>query len=568
MLLLNSLPLNFIFLIINGQTPIPFQNCGGSLPAVVTGVTVKQSFENGHAHITFRAIGSTSISIAGGTGTTAATVFGLNVYKDQSDLCSYLGACPQNVGSVTATKIISIDKLNNVWGVDINGRMEWRDQNTNLIGCVTANFAIMQAGGMDAVASGIIYALTIGITVLAGIASYITYSASSHGSTIAPHASPSPSAIELILFFQSLAQTGYLNLNYPDTFQQIVAKFGWSNFMPNIGFLKNAAQSIRSLISPATNMSVTSTTGFSGYAQIIGLNPHDLFLYVVVVLLFVIVVWTIVAFLFSIVLIITAGLASRYSPWLYHRLANRASPTSLLSIYFGNVLRIFYLSYFALVATSVFQFTLTGDNWLLYVLAGIILLGFCIGLCAFLSVDLLRYRQVPELLYTEKTNYLTFGVLYNHYRERAYAFFIIFLIYRLLTGIVIGASPSAIVQLCLLFVTELSYLFLLAIKQPMKSPKAQILNYSASFIRLVAVGLIAVFLPNLGISLESRAIIGYVILALHVIAMLLNMWVVIVNVLDASKLKKEMKLASADSRGSWDHVDGSEDPYHTPPRTL
>ena len=132
----------------------------------------------------------------------------------------------------------------------------------------------------------------------------------------------------------------------------------------------------------------------------------------------------------------------------------------------------------------------------------------------------------------------------------------------------IGASPSAIVQLCLLFIAELSYLFLLAIKQPMKSPKAQILNYSASFIRIVAVGLIAVFLPNLEISLESRAIVGYVILALHLMAMILNMCVVVVNVMEASKLKKEMKFGSADSRGSWDYVDEMDDPYHLPPNTF
>ena len=578
------------------QHAIPFQNCRDDLTVTIQQVIIDEQYVDDTPLITFTAIGTTSATISGGRGVTRANILGISVYSDTSNLCLIVGGCPRGPGTLQVSSQIKIEKLRGLWGVDLNGRMEWYDETDQLIGCVEAQFAIMEAGGMDTLANAIIMTVAMGACVVAVAASGVLYVMSAQGtvatgSTSSGGAFPSPvvpSMVDFVLYLQFLSQTGVLNLDYPQSYQQIISKFGWANFIPNMDFLKNITLGVRNGLpyeqpqipqSPLADPKFEFGTdfGFSGYSRLIGLSPHDIFLYMTVVLAFVVVIWTAIALFIRMIIELAIYLGCKYrdtSPIadsIYHSLRHMGleSRRDYMTFYVGNLVRIFYLSYFALVATSIFQFTLKGDHWAIYLWAAIVLAGFCVGLVIFFTVYLLRYRHRPSLLYTDRKKYMLFGALYNNYAELAYSFFIVFLVYRMLAGIVIGGVyPSPLTQMILLFIVEVGYLWILGARRPLNSKFNQNLHVAASILRVIATGLLMAFLPGLVIDRNVKGIIGYGILGLNVIAILIYAAVMIrALALAIKECKQKRREARSVSRTSIHDLVSFED-LKLPPEVV
>ncbi|KAI3662313.1 hypothetical protein MP638_001510 [Amoeboaphelidium occidentale] len=561
------------------QYPVQFQNCGGNLPAVAQQVLIEQVYVDNVPSVTFYTYGTSSVDITAGTGVVTGKVLGFEVFRDVSDVCSYVGGCPRAAGAVQAKKTISAPQMKNIWGVDVVGRMEWYDANAVMIGCVETNFALMNGNGD--IANTIIYVIAIGACIVAVASSGTIYVISSQGTSSVGTVSGTggagvgvttqtvPSFLDLMLYMQFIQETGLLSLDTPAYYKEIVSKFGWSNFMPDIPFIKDLTTSIRQAngqpnVTPGISLPPNVPTGqvpvdptfgdardsgFFQYSRLLGLRPNDLFLYTTIVFFLVLLLWTAVCIIAGAILeiyfLIANGRKANTETQDQERRRNLRR-TFWLS-YLGNVIRIFYLGFFILVATSIFQFTLPGDTVGIYVWAGIVLGLFCFGLMTGLTIYLVRYRNRPKTLYEDKKKYMIFGALYNNYVEIAYTFFVIFLAYRLLSGIAIGgAHVNPLAQMISLLVIELSYLFLLGIKRPLSTRFANNMHIAASIARVVAAFLLITFIPAFKVDKTAQQIIGYVVLGLNAAALLCYAGVIfrnfIVLLINMRKRAKEAKM--------------------------
>ncbi|CAG8668731.1 8140_t:CDS:2, partial [Ambispora leptoticha] len=252
--------------------------------------------------------------------------------------------------------------------------------------------------------------------------------------------------------------------------------------------------------------------GMGNYAVMVGIAPQDIFLETIILALIII---AIVALISAIIWGIW-GLMKNKSQ---NKPLGSSDQDQGLSFLLGNMLRFFLLFYFPMLSTAFYQLIIYQYvPWYAIAIAAVVIIA-CVVVP--IVVTVLIYRVSPPVYLLNDLSYrLKYGPLYNTLKERGPMFFIIFLIYNFIRGVIVGAGQeSGLTQAVVLMILELTLVIILISRLPfLEGTRNNQINVILGIIRTFISGFLLLFIGSLGISGVSQQIVGYIIIFFHGLA--------------------------------------------------
>ncbi|AFR97014.1 integral membrane protein [Cryptococcus neoformans C23] len=188
----------------------------------------------------------------------------------------------------------------------------------------------------------------------------------------------------------------------------------------------------------------------------------------------------------------------------------------------GNSLRLCLIGFFPIWIFAFWQFHI-GDSGLSIFWAVFGILLTLVPLATAFLLSLLRARRIsstsPEInsLYTSFRYFHSIGVLYRQYRQKFHYFwftpFVLAMIAR--AGFIAFGPASAWAQVIGNLVVEFIVLVALLACRPHKDKKGDWLGAFLSICRLIAIGLLIAFIPDMNVKPIPRAVIAFVIIVFY-----------------------------------------------------
>lgn len=380
-----------------------------------------------------------------------------------------------------------------------------------------------------------ITAAVAGLAIVAAVIS--TVSSSGHTSVFTAHHS-APTVLDVMGYFQNIAYSGQLSINYPAFYLRFTQNFAWSTGIIPFSSLENSITNTRLKTGGSaldSNVTMTSsitkrdtsasgllsslgTTGGNGavnglanWANSIGSPPGNLFITALVV--FLIVVGA---------LLVLLAIARGVLEMLY---VSNPNSKRLINMrrdfhYFftANCLRLILIAFGSLATYAFYQFTLH-DSWLAALLAGIALVIFGLLLVA-ISVRVFfiasKHAEGHEILYRNAHYRKRYGFLYNRFKVSSFYFFAPLIVYEIAKAGFIGLGQGhAYVQTVGLTAVELVLLLMLIFTLPYYDKTSKVVNIFISLIRLISYGVLIAFVEELGVQATPKAGLGLALLILQ-----------------------------------------------------
>jgi hypothetical protein len=211
------------------------------------------------------------------------------------------------------------------------------------------------------------------------------------------------------------------------------------------------------------------------------------------------------------------------------------------------LLRIALICFFPLATFTLYQWTLK-DSWLSTLISVITFLAiFSIVGCAAASVLLFGRRSSPWLLAEDLP---THEPLYGQYRILRYYFFVFPLLVHFVRSVLIAAAKNnGTVQIVTVVCIELFLLLSHIALTPGKTRRSDILCVFISVIRLVTAGLLVAFIVPVALPPIPRVVIGIIVVVLFSIAVVVMFFNILWN-LGLRRLWFHQRFTILRSRGS------------------
>ncbi|KAJ4203503.1 hypothetical protein NW767_004999 [Fusarium falciforme] len=316
---------------------------------------------------------------------------------------------------------------------------------------------------------------------------------------------------DCLQYIQFVALTGGLTLDYPGFYQPIVSQMAWSTLMFNQSFVADAPpwQSV------VDGIYVTNGTyGLQRLGQLVGMSEgKDAWAGMMV--------WLFVC-IGSVAVLIQAGFLVQ---WLYRKINNTPEEdlrSKNVPFSVGNVVRIVFNYFlFPIVALSCFQLVIASGSPAYTIALAVVTLVLLIIFASYLFWLVIKTRP-KSVLYDDLPTVLLYGPLYNTYSDEAAAFALIPVFMTFLRGVAVGAvQPSGIAQVVILAICEVIHVLSIHAFRPFQ--RATSMNAYHTFfcsLRLFSILLMVAFVPTLGVAEGEKGWIGYVILAIHGVALI------------------------------------------------
>lgn len=446
--------------------------------------------------------------------------------------------------------------------------------NNSSLACIQSavtNTKTLSSPAVSYVAAGVAGAalLVSGISALATIGS-IAHGASSSGAG----ATTSPTFMETIGWFQSMAMNGMLSVKYPSVYRAFTQNFGFStglvswqslqdtidNFRAatggnltddSVAYLRSstlmwqtgsssskkraldmlsASNMIRDIVTTVNGTTSTlggngtagantTTTvskpinfvhGIQGYVEQLSIPQSNTFMTVLLVFSCIVAAITAGILLLKVILEAWALFAS-----FPKRLTSfRKRYWWLLAKTITNLVLLLYGSW---TLYCVYQFRI-GDSWAAKLLAGLTLALFTSLLLAF-TVVIFRKAHTSrkadgsvDSLYSNKEVWQRYSLFYESYKTSYWWAFVPAIVYMFAKGCVIaGADGHGLAQTAGQLIIESLYLTLILVLRPYTLPSGNWINVIIQAVRVISVVCILVFVEELGVSQTTRTITGLVL---------------------------------------------------------
>jgi hypothetical protein len=390
--------------------------------------------------------------------------------------------------------------------------------------------------------------------IAAGIASGALLVSGLSSLSAAPgSAAPSPSFVEVMGWFQSMALNGMLSVSYPPVYRSFSRNFAFSSLLipwrvmqvsidnfrqatggnltgNSVQFLENNATLVydqgnstmmkRSLVArAATNATATSkmqvtVQGIAGFVEPLMIPKANTFMTVLLYVAILVAAIIVGILLFRLILGIWSlmgklprkleGFKNRYW-WIMAK-----TITNLILCLYG-----------VWVLYCLFQF-FQGDSWAAKTLAGVTLGLFTSVLVWFTwrIFSLARKYKVADgdasALYDNKETWRNYSLFYENYKKSYYWLFAPVIVYLFARGAIVAAGDGhGLVQTGGQLIVESLMLLLLLFLRPYHLKSGNWINITIQVVRVLSVLCILVFVEKIGISQTPKAITGVVLVAMQ-----------------------------------------------------
>ncbi|QGA13664.1 hypothetical protein EYB26_001314 [Talaromyces marneffei] len=383
-------------------------------------------------------------------------------------------------------------------------------------------------------------------------------------------ATPSPSFGEVIGWFQTLATSGALSVQYPSAYRTFTSNFAfagglipWTQMQNSIDnfrnvtggnvtennyqFLRNATLTFsdgstnsslakRALsnilarsalfirdVSTSDNVTTNSSASSGIVAELKGIQAWSEQLYIpssnifmTVLLFFAIVIAAIAVGILLVKVVLEAW--ALYGSFPQSLVDFRKHYWGLLGRTITNLVLIVYGIW---VLYCVYQFT-RGDSWAAKLLAGVTLAAFTALLAAFsVRIWLLarRYKKSQgdnSVMYEDEEIWRRYSLFYDSYKRSYWWIFIPAILYSFIKGCIIaGGDGHGLFQTGGQLIVEALMLILLLWSRPYVAKSGQWINITIQVVRVLSVACILVFVEELGIAQTTKTITGVVLIAVQ-----------------------------------------------------
>ncbi|KAI0312573.1 hypothetical protein OF83DRAFT_1066962 [Amylostereum chailletii] len=389
--------------------------------------------------------------------------------------------------------------------------------------------------------------------------------------------------LDLFALYQSIASSGFLNLNYPVVYRSYVLNFAWAiglfaqpatssiqlsiDRMRNItgGHLENlgvggatalvnrkqspynepadgsgvpaARRALSTLLSttdghgPLAARDVQTVTtssdnvlqaGVPVFSNSIGIATGNVFMTAFfTALILSAIALGILAIVYAIVLIVSCR-RGRYQAWW--------SQTKDRYPQFASAwgLRVALVCLFPLIVFPFYQWT-QKDSWLADFIAAITFVGILggVGYSAYRVLFVAR-RSSPFVLYEDLP---ALAPLYDEYRTPRYYFFVVPLASIFIRSIFIAfAKDSSMAQVILMTIAEFFHFLALCVLRPGKRRRADVLSIYLAVTRLVCTGLLIAFTESINLLPIPRVAIGIVTAVIYSVAVVITFFNTVWNI--------------------------------------
>lgn len=384
-------------------------------------------------------------------------------------------------------------------------------------------------------------------------------------------ATSSPSFGEVIGWFQTLATSGALSVQYPTVYRTFTSNFAfagglipWTDMQNSIDnfrnvtggnltqnnyqYLRNATLTFddgstnsslakRALsdllersalfirdISTSDNATTNTSAASSGIvAELKGIQAWSEQLYIpssnifmTVLLFFAIVIAAIAVGILLVKVVLEAW--ALYGSFPQSLVDFRKHYWGLLGRTITNLILIVYGIW---VLYCVYQFT-RGDSWAAKLLAGLTLAAFTALLAAFsVRIWLLarRYKRSQgdnSVMYEDQEIWRRYSLFYDSYKRSYWWIFIPAILYSFIKGCIIaGGDGHGLFQTGGQLIVEALMLILLLWSRPYVAKSSQWINITIQVVRVLSVACILVFVEELGITQTTKTVTGVVLIAVQ-----------------------------------------------------
>ncbi|RFU81838.1 transient receptor potential ion channel [Trichoderma arundinaceum] len=548
-------------------TTTGFTDCG-SLPSI-TIQQLSMTYDNDAQTITFD-IQGTSSSSQNVSATLDVTAYGISAFTNTFNPCDpktmvaelcplpngpfvargtqkvpaqYASMIPGIAFSVPDISALAIMKLNSLGSSNMVACIQAQVTNGKTMSVPAVSYVAASIAGVSLAASGL---SAIGTVLHGGAAS------SSVGVPAV-----SPSFADVAGWFQGMAMSGMLSVNYPPIYRNFAKNFAfsvglipWNGLLGSIddfraktggnltedsvAYLRNLTVSVEQKNKMSSSVvarlvrrddAAAGDAGFSGqitqtisgvknFAESLSVPKSDVFM--TALLIVAIVIASIVTGILLVKVILEV--------WsLYGKFPE--SLTGFRKHYWRSIARtitsLILLLYGIWVLYCVFQFTL-GDSWAAKTLAGVSLALFT-GVLLFFGYKiwstahrLKREHGDAARLYEDKQNWIKYSMFYEAYQKSYWWLFIPVILYTFAKGCLVAAGDGhGMAQTAVSFVIEAAMLALLVWSRPFERRSSNIINIIIAVVRVLSVICVFVFVEEFGIQQTTQTVMGVVMIAVQ-----------------------------------------------------
>ncbi|KAG9239080.1 hypothetical protein BJ875DRAFT_262771 [Amylocarpus encephaloides] len=542
-----------------------FANCPSSEDLIVDHIVTQ--YDNSNRTVEFD-ISGTSLTAQNVTANFKVRAYGKDVYTKSFNPCDsttfVAGLCPVPAGQFSAVRSETIppeaasqipDIAFSIPDIALTATLEIRQlDGGKVVGCVEADLSngrTVNSKSLSYVAGGIV-AVSI---ILSAATSLFTHSHDSHGST-----GCSPNFTEMIGWFQTMASSGMLSVNYAPLYREFTERFAFStgliswhgmqtsidNFRTHSGgnttslntsLLKNSTLGARDIISTVSNSTANGTLssnlqsnfGLQKYISQTGIVPQNAFMTVLLIACLVILCISLSILLFRALLELWA-LCGTF-------------PKSLLGFrkrYLGVIFRtnvvLINACYGTWVLYCIFQFK-AGDSWAATILAAVTLAAFT-GVLIFFAVRIVvtarRHIKVEgnaARLFEDKKIWLKYSLFYDTYHRKSWWFFMTLISYNFVRyALIAGLDGRGLAQTVSILVCEVMMLILVCFVRPFERKRVNSVNILIQLVQVVRMGAILVFVDELKVKRSTQTVAGF---ALVIVSSVCTVLLVVLMVFNA-----------------------------------
>lgn len=490
--------------------------------------------------------------------------YGKQVYTKEFNPCdastSVPGLCPVPVGRFSGSSKQTIpeeyaDKIPSIAysmpDIALTATLELKriDDDSNA-GCVVADLS----NGKSLSTAGVTYAavgIVGGALLISGAASLVS---AFQGGVNEPgeQISSSPSFTTMVGWFQTIATTGMISVQYPQIYQGFTTRFAFSTGLIDWAPMQNSIDNYRAktggtvvekvaqnTTAAASRLmirqdqqvivgNVTKALGMEKFMQETGIAKENVFMTIFLFTMIIIALIVVLILLFKVIL----------EAWALFGNFPRGL-TGFRKHYWGSIFRtvvmLINLIFPIWVLYSIYQFQ-ANDAWGPTILAAVSLAIFT-GILGFFIVRIwvtarkqIKIHGSVARLFEDKEMWIKYSLFYDNLKRDTWWFFAVYLFYGITRMTFLGAlQGKGLAQTISILTIDILMLIVMCFLRPFEHRTENIVHILIQVVRAVSIGCVLVFVDALKVERSTQTIVGLVLVIVTAVLTVLLVLLMLFN---------------------------------------